>query len=226
MFKKTIFTVLLATLTIFCLIPLLSLTDSAEAGAKPSLETILDGIEKRYGGEGFKADFYQESTLKAMDITDTASGNVVVKRPGKMRWEYVEPEKQTIITNGRDLWVFHPEDNQVMVGKSPYFFGDGKGAGFLSDIKMLRNHFKITLEKSMDAELFRLKLVPLKETVDMAKIYLQISKKTYDALFIITINAYGDETKIRMTNYRFNVPIDDDLFKVKIPKGADIINLE
>lgn len=223
MFKKLI---VVLHLVVCCFMFLPWLTAAARADADPLLETILDRIESRYDTQGFKADFYQESTLKAMEVTDTAKGRVMVKRPGKMRWEYIEPETQTIITDGIDLWIFRPEDNQVMVGRAPEFFGGGKGAGFLSDIKILRHSFKITREVSKDPGMFKLKLVPLKESVDIAAIFLQISKETYHALFIITINAYGDETKIKMTNYNFDGPIEESLFKIKIPKGADILNLE
>ncbi len=101
-----------------------------------SLNEIMDGIENRYAATGFLANFSQESTIKAMDITDTASGNLFVKAPGMMRWEYEKPNRQLIITDGKRLWVYRQDDNQVMVGTSPYFFGNGKGGGFLSDMKI------------------------------------------------------------------------------------------
>ncbi|MEJ2661987.1 MAG: outer membrane lipoprotein carrier protein LolA [Desulfobacteraceae bacterium] len=60
-----------------------------------ALSKILDGLEKRYAGPGFSAKFFQESMLKAMQISDTAEGSLTVKRPGKMRWEY------TIFSGGK-----------------------------------------------------------------------------------------------------------------------------
>ena len=65
-----------------------------------SLDDILAGMEKRYSGVGFSARFEQRSILKAMDLVDTASGSILVKRPGKMRWSYETPERQLIITDG------------------------------------------------------------------------------------------------------------------------------
>ena len=109
-----------------------------------NLNNIIDKLEKRYSQTGYSAVFTQISTLKAIEVTDTASGTMIVKRPGMMRWEYIEPEKQTIISDGDMLWVYRPEDNQVIVGKAPDFFKDGKGAGFLSNMEILILLFNVS----------------------------------------------------------------------------------
>ena len=76
-----------------------------------------------------------------------ASGKVYIKYPGMMRWEYEKPDRQIIITDADKLWIYRPEDNQVMTGKAPTFFRDGKGASFLSDIRLIRQKFDISLEQ-------------------------------------------------------------------------------
>lgn len=192
------------------------------------LDKILDGIEKRYSVPGFSADFIQESTLKAMNIVDTAEGNLKVRRPGMMRWEYASPDPQVIVTDGDRLWIYRPEDNQVMVGTAPAFFKDGKGAGFLSDMKLLRDKFTIFLENTDIAagEDYRMKLFPVDQSLDLAAIILVVDPDTYVINNIVTYNAYDDETRIRMTNYRFDIKLDDDMFNFTIPKGVDILEME
>jgi len=192
------------------------------------VEKVLDGIEKRYSVPGFSADFIQESTLKAMGIVDTAEGNLKVRRPGMMRWEYVSPDPQIIVTDGNRLWIYRPEDNQVMVGTAPAFFKDGKGAGFLSDMKLLRAKFTVYLEtKEMTADKdYHLKLFPEDQSLELASIILVVDPKTYIIKNIVTYNAYEDETRIRMTNYNFDIILDDDMFNFTIPKGVDILEME
>ena len=115
------------------------------AESNPALDQILEGMEKKYANSSFSARFLQQSTIKAMELTDSASGRVYISHPGKMRWEYEQPDRQIIITDGYKLWIYRPEDNQVMTGRAPEFFRDGKGASFLSDIKLLREKFDIVL---------------------------------------------------------------------------------
>ncbi|GBC60881.1 outer membrane lipoprotein carrier protein LolA [Desulfonema ishimotonii] len=191
-----------------------------------SVDDILNHVEQRYTGPGFTARFTQKSTIKAMDITDMAEGRVSIKRPGMMRWEYEKPEKQIIITNGASLWVYRPEDNQVMVGSAPAYFGDGKGASFLSDIRTVREKFTVSLEKGEDPACYRLKLLPKDQTLDISAIWLSVSVKEFNVEQIITHNSYEDETLIEMQQLQFNRDIDDAVFSFDIPEGADIVQLE
>ncbi|MFC1828235.1 outer membrane lipoprotein carrier protein LolA [Thermodesulfobacteriota bacterium] len=190
-----------------------------------TLDQILKKIEKKYALSGFSARFFQSSTIKVMDITDTASGRLLIKHPGMMRWEYEVPDRQIIISDGFQLWIYRPDDNQVMIGKAPAFFGDGKGASFLSDITRMRENFTISKETSGRAEHHILKLVPRNKSFDLSVIYLTISSDTSDVVQIVTYNSYDDETRIKLSDIRFNPDLDNSLFKFTTPEGAEILQL-
>lgn len=191
-----------------------------------TLNEIMDKVEKKYDVVDFSSYFIQESTMKAMDITDVASGSIFVKRPGMMRWEYDKPDRQTIITDGKKLWVYKPDDNQVMIGKAPSFFGDGKGAGFLSDMKLIRKKFTVYFEKEKSDHDYVIKLLPKEQTIGIAKIYLAISKTTFKIKKIITQNEYDDENVIELVNSKFNLNLDESLFNFIVPEGTDVIKMD
>lgn len=194
--------------------------------ASLTLNEIIAKVESRYAASGFSAHFDQTSTIKAMEITDSASGKLFIKPPGMMRWEYEKPDKQIIISNSKKLWVYRPEDNQVMIGRAPFFFGNGKGAGFLSDIKLIKQKFNIILEKKSGDNFYILKLLPRDKTFDISVIYLSISKNSFDIVRIVTYNSYEDETQINLKNIRFKQDIKDSMFSFKVPKGTDILRLD
>jgi outer membrane lipoprotein carrier protein len=194
-----------------------------------TVDQILEKVENKYKNSEFTADFIQRSTIKAMNITDTATGKVYIKYPGMMRWEYEKPERQIIITDADKLWIYRPKDNQVMTGKAPTFFRDGKGASFLSDIRIVRKKFDISLESNQpaDSDLFyHLKLIPREKTLDISEIRLMVSRKTFNVLQVMTLNFYGDETRIDLVNFKFGVDIDDSLFSFTIPPGVDVIQID
>ena len=192
----------------------------------PKLEDIISGIEKRYSGSGFFARFSQTSTLKEMGISDSASGIIYAKQPGMMRWEYEKPDRQIFITDSRTLWIYRPEDNQVMVGEAPVYFGSGKGASFLSDMKQLRKNFIIQHDQA-DTDLFYvLTLTPKIQKVDVSVIYLSISKTMSDIVQVATLNSYGDETRIMFHDLRFNQDYDNNFFKFNIPAGTDVLRMD
>ncbi len=191
-----------------------------------SPDDIIKKVETRYAVPGFSAFFSQVSTIKAMEITDSASGKVFFKRPDKMRWEYETPDRQTIITNGSTLWIYRPEDNQVMVGKAPAFFEDGKGFSFLSDMELIKKKFRILLEKKAENDNHVLKLLPREKTHDVSVIYLFVSTKTFEVVKIVTYNSYEDETRIELDNIQFKQKIDDSMFNFKIPQGVEVLHLD
>ena len=228
-FKVTCF------LLIVCLFSFSSVVlgqDSSQAlDLKPSVsnlspDDIIKKVETRYALPGFSANFFQVSTLKAMKITDAAYGRAFFKRPDKMRWEYEKPDRQTIITDGNALWIYRPEDNQVMIGKAPSFFGDGKGFSFLSDMKLIQNKFSIFLEKKAGDDYHVLKLLPREKTFDVSVIYLSVSKKTFEVVKIVTYNSYGDETRIELSDIQFKQKLDDSMFSFKIPQGVEVLHLD
>ena len=191
-----------------------------------TLEQILDRLEKHYTGNNFKANFIQESTVEAMEITDFASGKIFVRYPGKMRWEYEKPERQIIITDGFKLWIYRPADNQVLSGSAPAFFSDGKGASFLSDITLVRKKFNITLGESKDDFFYELKLQPLEKTLDVTDIRLSVTKKTFTVIRVVTYNSYGDKNHIEFLNHEFNADLNDSLFSFEAPEGTDVLQMD
>jgi len=211
---------------ILILISFIAANFSYAAETELTLEQILDRVEKNYTGQSFQAGFIQESTIKAMDIVDFASGKIFVRYPGMMRWEYEKPEEQIIITDGHKLWIYRPTDNQVLTGSAPAFFSDGKGASFLSDIKLIRQKFKISLENSKEDFFYELKLQPLEKKLDVVDIRLSVTKNTFTVIRIITYNSYADENRIEFVNHQFNVKLDESLFSFKIPPGADVVQLD
>lgn len=214
----------MGVLAVLALLP--AVASAAAAQSMPPLETVLREVEKRYTAAQFSAEFLQESTIKAMEITDFASGRVYVRYPGMMRWEYEKPEPQAIITDGQKLWIYRPQDNQVLTGSAPSFFRDGQGASFLSDIRLVRQKFAITLHPPEDEYLYELRMVPRERALNISQVRLFVTPRTYAIARIVTLNEYGDDTRIDILNTRFNLDLDPSLFTFEIPPGADVQRID
>lgn len=192
----------------------------------PPVEYVLKELEKRYTGSQYSAEFLQESTIKTMEITDFAQGRLYVRHPGMMRWEYQKPERQVIVTDGRQLWIFRPQDNLVMTGSAPAFFRDGKGASFLSDIGLIRKKFQITIARAEGEYLYELRLTPLEQTINISEVRLFVTPRSYNIVRIVTMSPYGDDTRIDIINPQFNVTLEPSLFSFDIPPGADVQKID
>ncbi|HKJ04201.1 MAG TPA: outer membrane lipoprotein carrier protein LolA [Geopsychrobacteraceae bacterium] len=128
---------------------------SATAAEKIDLQEVLQTLESPFrpleqGIKGerindFQAEFLQESHIAAIDRTQHGSGTVSFKfiQQGKnakgamFRWEYLKPEAQEIVSDGRTMWFYLPENKQVIKsdmsrleqqqGENPVTFLSGLG---------------------------------------------------------------------------------------------------
>ncbi|MGM0452306.1 MAG: LolA family protein [Thermodesulfobacteriota bacterium] len=196
-----------------------------DGGAQTDAGKILDRLESRYAGKNFSADFVQQSTLKAMDITDTAKGRVWFKHPGMMRWEYKTPEQHAIVTDGTKLWIYRPADNQVVIGDAASHFGNGKGASFLSNFSLVKDAFEVSLNATTDTH-YRLKLVPIEKQYDLSAIYLEVDRKSLDITEVVSENEYDDITRISFKEITFHSEMDNKRFHFDIPPEADVVRME
>lgn len=184
-------------------------------------QRLIRGIEHTYSGRDIRVDFHQTSTLKAIDITEEAYGKAWFSHPGKMKWEYVEPEANQIITDGKTVWIYRPQENQVVTGSASEFFRNGAGGSFLADITQLRKRYTITL-KTLEPEYGDLFLVPVDKTPDIDSVVLKISRQSLEILKITTNNTYGDTTALTFSNAIFG-PVDPSLFTFTPPEGVDVL---
>ena len=186
---------------------------------------IIRRLEQKYNNADIKAAFSQESTLEAMDITDRASGRVWFKHPGMMRWEYESPDEHAIITDGETLWIHRPADNQVVVGDALAYFGNGKGASFLSNIELVKEEFAVEKLPSQKPGFYTLKLTPGEKTLDLKQILLHIEKESFLIRHVVTENAYEDKTRITFETIEFAESIPIGKFQFDIPPGADVMQM-
>lgn len=225
--KKYIAVSMIMFLSCFILFSVVSVpaAEKATEKAKSQVDDILSKIEARYGGPGFSAVFTQKSYLAAMQMTEEATGSAIFKKPGKMKWTYETPEKQLIVTDGVTLWIYRPEDSQVMTGKPESYLADGKGGSLLSDVKMIRKKFDVTYTGKNANGDHELKLMPKELTGALTKAGLVVSAQSFDILKIVYENEYQDKTELNFKDLKFGLNPSDADFDFKIPEGVHKLKL-
>ncbi len=208
---------------LFCLFFCVTQPAFAEQKNPALAGDIMDAVEKKYARNSFEADFIQISTLEALDISEIASGEAAFSHPGKMRWIYLKPDRHEIITNGSRLWIYRPQENQVMQGEAATFFKSGGGGAFLSDITLIRKTYDIHLAETTD-QWFELRLTAKKPSSDIASIQIWVSRQETLIQKVITQNSQGDTTVFEFSNIQFRT-IPSDTFEFTPPAGVNIIDM-
>jgi outer membrane lipoprotein carrier protein len=205
------------------LFSLLSPSQSVQA-ADVDLNTLLKGIEQRYNRAKTLQVHFVESYSVEGRARKSESGELTLRKPGRMRWDYSAPPGKLFVSDGKDVYLYTPDAHRVEKAKlkasedmrAPLAFLLGKldfakdfrdfqmqpeGANYLVTAKA-RNE-KLPYEKvqmliSPDDQLQRL----IVYTQDLA---------------ILTFQFDGE---------KLNPPVDDALFKFQMPAGATLVDAE
>src|SRR4029077_9913868 len=174
----------------------------------------------------FSADFvhtYQGGVLRKQL---TERGHVLIKKPGKMRWEYMAPEKKLFVSDGVKLYSYVPEDNQVTVSSVPQ---DDRAAApvlFLAGKGNLVRDFTPSLAEvpaGFPSTARAIKLVPKAPQSDYDSLILVVDQPSFGLRGIVTIDAQGGRSAISFANLKENVGTPDKMFAFSIPRGAEVI---
>ena len=194
----------------------------ARAAAAPNVDEVVRKLQERYDQTtDFTADFRQSVEVEAVGRTLEAKGRVAYKRPGKMRWEFLEPDEQTVVADGKTLWVYQPAQHQVL--KSPFdvAFQSAMPVSFLFGIGRLTKDFKPSIVSS-DAQRIRLRLEP-KSEAEIGALVLDVDPKAYDVLAAEVTDPLGNVTRLEFLNLKRGAGVPDSTFVFEIPDGVDIV---
>src|SRR6476620_8540538 len=195
------------------------------AFAAENAEAIVDGLQKSYDATtDFTADFRQETAVKTLNRSLKASGKLYYKRPGKMLWHYDEPKGQFVLADGKYLYFYQPDQNQVIKSPLKNAFRGDIPLSFLLGLGNLKKDFNATLQ-SRDQNLYVLRLAPKSEACCFSEILLAVNKGSFDIVWVSVHDAANNVTTLRFANMRKGVGVKDSLFQVQIPNGADIVEL-
>jgi outer membrane lipoprotein carrier protein len=201
---------------------------AAVAGVEQTAPELAAALQKKYDGiKDFSADFshaYEGGVLKKQ-ITER--GHLLVKKPGKMRWDYSAPEKKQFVSDGAKMYSYMPQDKQVIVATVPPDDQAGTPTLFLAGKGSLTRDFTPSLADppaGAPAGSRALKLVPKIKQQDYDWLILVVDPASLAIRGLVTTDAQGGKSSFSFTNLKENVGLTDKEFEFKIPRGVDVIS--
>lgn len=202
----------------------LSFSQSLQASGKSSIEasgqsTAALSLQKKLEQmQGVQADFKQEVRANRRQIS-TSSGNFALSRPGRFRWSTDAPLSQLIVADGKKIWIYDIELEQVTVKPQTKELG-GMAALFLSaDEKRLAKDFKVEMLSQGANESFLLTAKSKKESFKKVKLIYQASLLTAIELW----DQLAQHTVIHLSKIALNPHFASHFFEFIPPKGVDLI---
>lgn len=203
---------------------LLLLLVPAEAGWQGRAATdTARALQDKYDRlSDFTADFthtYEGGVLKKKSVEH---GTVQIKKPGRMRWDYTEPEKKLFVSDGRKVYSYIPADKQVIMSNMPA--DDQAAVLFLAGKGNLTRDFAVSYASQPDnGDTIALRLDPRQKQRDYDWLVVVVDRKTLQIRSLTSADQQGGRSSFAFTNYRENAGVPDKAFEFKIPKGVDVI---
>jgi outer membrane lipoprotein carrier protein len=217
---------LLITLGILSNWPLIA-TAHSQIAEQRSPEELQQALQRRYElVRDFSADFthtYQGGMLRTALVEH---GTLLVKKPGRMRWDYQEPERKLYLSDGERLYSYLPEDRQVIIGRLPAI-GEAKTPDlFLSGSGDFARDFTAALDAVEDppSNSVVLRLIPTKTEPNFEFLVVVLDSRSLAILRLIAHDLQGGVSTFFFSNLQENVGLSDRPFTFEIPRDADVID--
>ena len=199
---------------------------SHPALAVQDIHSLVDAVDARYNRiRSLEAQFTE--TYSGPGASRTESGTLLLKKPGRMRWDYTEPRPKLFLVDGQTAWFYVPGENQVR--RTP-----------VKQIDDLRSPLRFLLGKTnLEKEFDNLRIAANEKPVNSGDVVLEGVPKGLrervlrtllevatggDILRIVIEEMDGSITEFRFLQQKENVEIPDARFRFTPPDGVEVVS--
>ncbi len=196
-----------------------------------SIEALVQRVDAQYAHlKDFQADFVQETRIQGFDTPLRSSGRVYLKKPGRLRWDYMEPSVEHMYVDRDRLALYVPAHNQVLKGSLTMMVATKAPLQLLQGIGKLAEHFFVhpTGNGAVgEGGLPLLTLIPkpFPDSVpsSIVKIVSEIQPDTYFIRSLSLHEGNGNVSTFRFSNFKANRGLDETVFILNLPEGVVIV---
>lgn len=170
----------------------------------------------------FEADFEQSVYRENSDQPETTLGRFLIQRPNHFRWETKQPFEQAIIADGRALWTYDPELEQVTIQDQQSVLADSPLLLLTSSVEKLVQAFDIQqVESNAEQKRELFSLTPLEPGLFESVHILIIDQKITEFFLLDTL---GGRTSVVFSKIQLNHRLSLSEFIFTPPEGIDVLD--
>jgi outer membrane lipoprotein carrier protein len=183
--------------------------------------SLLKTVEQRYNHADTLQVLFRQSYTKAGRTRPAESGQLDLRKPGRMRWDYADPKGKLVVCDGKTMWMYTPAENRV--DKQPLKETDDLQApiAFLLGKLHFDKEFK-NLQGKPEGPDMRITAEPKTDNLP----YTAVEFVVTSAGSIREVKVTGFDNSITAYTFeqeKLNPTLDDKLFQFQVPKGAEVV---
>jgi len=210
--------------TCLLLIVLVSASVAAEEPAALDGPRVLERVQRWLDEtRDLQAHFEQTLVSGALGAGLQERGRLYVSRPGRMRFDYLEPERKVAVVDGERTWLYLEEDAEMMRGRLEET-GDLLPA-LLAGERPLALIFEATLDSAEgpgEPPVYRLRLTPFGGSDAFESVVVTVDLPEFGIGSAEVLDALGNRMLYRFSEMRRNGGVDPALFSFEPPPGTTV----
>lgn len=212
-----------ATRARWCVIACLTVISPAFASAadSPALDNLLKAVEARYNKpQSLKLDF-SETYAGVKSPSQSESGVLYLRKPGRMRWEYAWPAGKIFISDGKEVFLYDPRDEKAEKSKLKESEDMRAPLAFLLGKLDFHKEFKSFATRTEGSDTW-ITAEPKSENLAYSKVEFLASPDGQIRKVRVTRQ---DLSRLDFTfnNEQLNAPVTPAMFVFKAPPGVQVV---
>jgi len=188
---------------------------------------LVNKIEARYQKTtDLTAEFTQTTTITGFASAIHATGRVYLKRPGKLRWDYLAPTKEQIFVTNDKVQFYMRDQQQVVNGQLSLMADSQAPLQLLQGIGRLDEHYRVTVTPDRakgDGGLPLLSLTSPTGGASRQHFVIEVEAATHFLRRVEMHDANGNVSTFTFRAIKTNTGLTDDLFQFTVPKDVEVI---
>jgi outer membrane lipoprotein carrier protein len=194
---------------------------SADSKLDPRLDELLKNVEGRYNRARTLQVLFQEQYTKPHEASRTDKGILMLRKPGRMRWDYTDPKGKLFISDGKSLWLYTPAENRAE--QMPLRESDDMRAplAFLLGKLNFQKEFQ-NIQSKTEPLGTRITAEPKSDNLPYTKAEFLVSPEGV----IREVRVTSFDASVLQFNFdqeRVNPQLNDKLFEFQPPPGAEVV---
>ncbi len=190
-------------------------------GAGVDTATLLKAVQERYNRAQTLQVLFQQTYSMGKRGSRTESGELFLRKPGRMRWQYDSPKGKLFLSDGKEMYLYTPASNQVQEMKVRDSEDMRAPLAFLLGRLDFWRDFQRFVSRPEESDV-RITAQPKSDRAPYSEVEFVVTP-SHEIRYLRVTGQDQSVMEFRFTDEKLNPPLAESLFRFVPPPGAEVI---
>ena len=190
-------------------------------GAGVDTSALLKAVQDRYNRAQSLQVFFQQTYSMRGRVSRTESGELFLRNPGRMRWQYDSPKGKLFLSDGKLMYLYTPASNQVQRMKVRESEDMRAPLAFLLGRLDFWRDFQRFVSRPENSDV-RITAQPKSDQAPYSEVEFVVTP-SHEIRYLRVTGQDQSVMEFRFSNESLNPSLAENLFRFVPPPGAEVV---